>query len=44
MMRSTPPRIDSSIRLINPVRISVGLPQHTDRVVEALRELGAQRG
>jgi histidinol-phosphate aminotransferase len=31
-------------RLRDCLRISVGLPEHTDRVVEALREIGGSRG
>jgi histidinol-phosphate aminotransferase len=31
-------------RLRDCLRISVGLPEHTDRLVEALREVGGNRG
>ncbi|MCH7511346.1 MAG: hypothetical protein IIB19_03155 [Chloroflexi bacterium] len=31
-------------RLRDCLRISVGLPDHTDRLLEALQELGGERG
>jgi histidinol-phosphate/aromatic aminotransferase/cobyric acid decarboxylase-like protein len=37
-------RIDLSIRLKSKGRISVGLPEHSDRLVQALKEIGESRG